>query len=91
MLGIFQIVLIVAGVGLILSANFFFQSIIRETNERLEPSMRFNSQDARPKFYKILAVHRTNCPESRMRTVVLALGGVGAGCMFTAFLMQFAR
>jgi hypothetical protein len=91
MLGIIQIVLIVSGVVLVLSANLFFQSIICETNERLEPSMRFNSQDARPKFYKILATHRTNCPESHMRTVVLALGGVGSACMLTAFLLQFAR
>ena len=90
-LGIFQIVLALSGFGLILSADILFHSVIRETNERLEPSMRFSSQDARPRAFQIMAAHRVNCPDSHLRKVVWMLTAAGFACGFAAFFLGFAR
>ena len=91
MLTILQILLAVLGLGLVLSANFLFHSIIHEANERLEPSRRFSAQDARPKAFEIMAAHRANCPESQLRTAVWALTIVGFACVLAVFFLQLGR
>jgi hypothetical protein len=91
MLGISQLVLVVSGFGLVMPSNFLFHSIIRETNERLERPMRLSPQDARPKFFKIMAAHRANCPDSHLRKALWTLDAVGVACVLAAFFLNLAH